>query len=153
MKKIVSGSNAIYRIAWSPVHKYEKYEAMKIVTELPGIICLMQKMRKTEILIFYSCWRDGCRGGLKKFMDPDVTPFPEILDTISKSDIYYKYTVVEGNIADMKDVMHGLIYLYEPVYNNDRFKDSGRYRQIKLIETERSKDSVIEKFSHYQPIP
>lgn len=153
MKKIVSGNNAIYRIAWSPVHKYEKYDAMKIVTELPGIICLMHKVRKIEIQIFYSCWRDGCRGGLKKFMDPEVTAFPEILENISKRDIYYKYTVIEGNIADMKDIMYGLIYLYEPVYNSDHFKDSGRYRQVKLIETERSLDNVVEKFSHYHPIP
>ncbi len=153
MKKIISGNNAIYRIAWSPVHRYDKYDAMKIVTELPGIICLMHKKRKFEILIFYSCWRDGCRGGLKKFMDPDVTPFPEILESISERDIYYKFTVVEGSLADMKDVMSGLIYLYEPLYNSDLFKDSGRYRQIKLIETERNQDDVVEKFSLYQPIP
>ncbi len=153
MKKIIAGNNAVYRIAWSPVYRYEKYDAMKIVTELPGIICLMHKKRKIEMLIFYSCWRDGCRGGLKKFMDPEVTAFPEILESISRRKIYYKYTVVEGSIPDMKDIMHELIRLYEPLFNNDQFEDSGRYRQIKLIETERNRDSIVEKFSQYQPIP
>lgn len=153
MIKKISGDSVYYKIAWSPVYRYDKYEAMKVVTELPGIICLMHVDRKTDFLIFYSCWRDGCRGGLKKFLNSEITAFPEILKSISGKKIYYKYTVVEGNISDMKDIMHQLIAIYKPEFNNHEFKDSERYRTITLTETERGPDNVVEKLTNFQPVP
>ena len=71
MKKTVIGKEVYFTLAWSPLYPYDRFEAMRKMPELGGIICLLyQNQSRVEYLIFYSCHRDGCRVGFKKFMDP-----------------------------------------------------------------------------------
>jgi hypothetical protein len=150
MKKTVIGKEVYYTLAWSPIYPYDRFDAPRKMPELGGIICLLYRNQsKIDYLIFYSCYREGCRVGFKKFMDPDTTRHPEIIKELDLTRLYYKYTVVdEGTIQDMQDIMYWLIRTYHPLYNEDTFKDSQRFKDICVNEVERSKDDVVEKLSN-----
>lgn len=147
MKKTVIGNEVYFTLAWSPVYPYDRFDAMRKMPELAGIICLMYRNQsRLDHLIFYSCHRDGCRVGFKKFMDPYFTRHPEIIKELDLTRLYYKYTIVdEGTIQDMQDIMYWLIRTHHPQYNEDTFKDSQRFANIYVNEIERSKDDVVEK--------
>jgi hypothetical protein len=147
MKKTVIGNEVYYTLAWSAIYPYDRFDAMRKMPELGGIIALlyMTQSRK-DYLIFYSCHRDGCRVGFKKFMDPYATKYPEIIKELDLTRLYFKFTVVdEGTVKDVQDIMYWLIRTYEPRYNENTFKDSQRFENIYLNEVERNKDDVIEK--------
>jgi len=147
MKKNIIGTDVFYTLAWSQIYKYDKYNAIRILPELAGILLFMTKeQNRYEHLIFYSCWRDGCRSGLKKFLDPMLTLYPSILDLIKNDKLYYRYTVVDTNLPDMQDIMYWLIQEYNPLYNDEtNFSDSKRFKNILVRETNLNPDHVIEK--------
>jgi hypothetical protein len=146
MKKILRGTDAYYTIAWSPFYEYDKYNALRIVPELPGIINLAYiKGKQIEHLIFYACWRDGCRVGLNKFLDVDYGPFITTAREITKEPFHYRYLEVGTSRQDFQDIMFWLIQTYNPRFNNDDFADSKRYRNIHVQETYRSRDDVVER--------
>ncbi len=147
MKKKIMGPDAYYSIAWSPVYKYDKHAASRIIPEMPGIICLMYlKENRYEYILFYNSWRDGCRMGIKKIMDTFLTDIPAITSALEESVLYYKYTVVEGPIPDFQDILYWLITTYQPRYNNtETFKDSRRYKNIYVKELRMQKGEVIER--------
>ena len=147
MKKHVIKNDVYYSIAWSPLYQYDKYSARRILPELSGIVSLLYvKNNRPDYLIFYSCWRDGCRVGLRKLLDPDFTFLPELLNDLEFDYLYYKYTVVDGKLNDMQDVMYWLINTYNPKFNNaEGFTDSKRYSNISIKEFEMGKDDVVEK--------
>jgi hypothetical protein len=147
MKKTIIGNDIYFTLAWSPIYPYDRFEAMRVMPELGGIICLLYRNQsKIDYLIFYSCHRDGCRVGFKKFMDPSSTQYREIIQELDLSRIYYKYTVIdEGNVMDMQDVMYWLIRTYTPRYNEAGFRDSQRFDNIYIIEVIRGKNDVVER--------
>jgi hypothetical protein len=147
MKKTVIGNEVYFTLAWSPIHPYDRHEAMRKMPELSGIIALMyQTQSRLEYLIFYSCHRDGCRVGFRRFMDPYSTRYPEIVKELDLSNLLYKFTVVdEGSLMDMQDILYWLIRTYRPRYNEPTFKDSQRFENIYINEVQRSKDDVVEK--------
>lgn len=147
MIKNINGQDAFYDIAWSRTFKYDRYEAATVLPELSGILCLACKIQSQfDILIFYACWRDGCRVALKKLMDPLITPYPEILDNLNTDELYYKYTIVDTSSRDMQDLMFWLIKSYEPPLNIKTFKDSERYKNIYVKESNLKREQVIERF-------
>ncbi|MCU0847052.1 MAG: hypothetical protein MUD12_04120 [Spirochaetes bacterium] len=147
MKKTAIGKDAYYHIAWSPVHKYDKYSATRIVPDLAGIFCLLGKEGdRFRYLIFYSCWRDGCRVGLKKFLDQDMSKHIEIVRQLDFNNLYFRFTVIEESLKDMQDIMYWLVQTYSPEFNNaEGIQDSKRYASIYLKETEIEGDSIIER--------
>jgi hypothetical protein len=147
MKRTVIGKDIYYTLAWSQIYPYDRFEAMRKMPELAGIISLLyMSQSRPDYLIFYSCHRDGCRVGFKKFMDPQATPYPSIIKELDPYRLYYKFTIIdEGNIKDMQDIMYWLIRTYHPRYNEATFKDSQRFGNIYINEVERSKDDVVEK--------
>ena len=147
MKKTVIGKDVYFTLAWSPVYPYDKFDAMRKMPELTGIISLVYfNQSKMDYIIFYSCHRDGCRVGFKKFMDPFVTRYPEIVKELDLSRLYYKYTIIdEGNLLDKQDIMFWLIRTYKPHYNESTFKDSQRYDNIYINEVKLNKNDVVEK--------
>ncbi|MCP4134032.1 MAG: hypothetical protein GY754_23880 [bacterium] len=150
MKKTERGNNVYYDLAWSPLYEYDKYTALKIVPELGGLISLHQKIgNKYETLIFFGCWRDGCRIGLRKIMDPDITQLPHLMRDIieNEMEIYYRYTVIDSSVKDLQDIMFWLIKSCKPRYNDAaNFKDSRRYKDIFVKEIELGPNDVVEKF-------
>ena len=146
MRKDIIGNSAYYIIAWSPLYAYEKYDAIKIVPQLPGIMSLSQAVNsKMETLLFYNCWRDGLLAGLKKAMDPIVPHFDRIFRQIPKEGIYYRYTEVDSNYKDIQDILFWLISTYRPRFNDPAFPDSKRYANINVKEINRDGTSVVEK--------
>lgn len=147
MKKTIIGKDIYYTLAWSPLYKYDRFDAMRKLPELSGIISIMyMNQSRIDYLMFYSCHRDGCRVGFKKLMDPYSTRFPEIVKEIDLSRLHYKYTVTDSaSLNDMQDIMYWLIRTYKPKYNEGGFKDSQRFANIFINEIERNKDDVIEK--------
>ncbi|HNW28582.1 MAG TPA: hypothetical protein PKN50_08905 [Spirochaetota bacterium] len=147
MKKTVIGKEVYYTLAWSPIYPYDRFEAMRKMPELGGIISLLyQNQSRNEYLIFYSCHRDGCRVGFKKFMDPYATRHPEIIKELDLTRLFYKFTVIdEGNMLDMQDILYWLIRTYNPRYNESTFKDSQRFANIYINEVQRSEEDVVEK--------
>jgi hypothetical protein len=147
MKKTEINKDVYYTLAWSQVYRYDKYEALRILPELSGIFSLMYINQSViKHLIFFNCWRDGCRVGLRRFLDPYNSLYPEIRDQIDNEKLFFKYTIVEGNIAETQDIMYWLIKTYTPRFNDyDNFKDSQRYKNIFINEIERNAENIIEK--------
>ncbi len=147
MEKSVIDNEVLYHIAWSPIRQFDKYTAGGI-PEMPGIICLFHKRSDTdfEYLLFYSCWRNGLRIGLKDITDPDLKKFPQILPYVEMKNLYYRYTVIDSGLKDMNDVLYWLIKEYQPEFNNTiDFEDSGRYKDIFMKESAMSEKDVIER--------
>jgi hypothetical protein len=148
MKKVISNNDVYYSLAWSPIFLYDRFDVIRKLPELSGILCIYELADKgLEHLIFYSCWRDGCRLGMKKLMDPMRSIVPELPNNVDAGRIFYKYTVVESTISDFLDILYWLIRAYNPRYNdNANFRDSGRYGNIFIEEIKRNRDQVLEKF-------
>ena len=138
MKKIIIDKDVFYSIEWSKIYEYDKYRARGI-PELPGIICLLYKTPGDSVmpLLFYGCWRDGLRVGLRNTMDLSLSSIPEITKQIDKiKKIAFKYAIVDTTSKDMKDILYWLIKEYHPKYNNfEDFADSKRYKDVYLKET------------------
>jgi hypothetical protein len=147
MKKRLHNDEAFYDIAWSTFYKYEKYSASKILPELAGIVSLHEYKRNSYTnLIFYGCWRDGCRIGLKKFIDMENPDYKHIVEDLDLDNLYFRYTIVDTSPSDLKDILFWLIATYNPPHNNKKtFSDSKRYKNINVRESTMQKDAVIER--------
>ncbi len=147
MKKKVRGKDVYFSLAWSPLYKYDKYTAIKILPETPGIICLLEKItpNRMDYLIFYNSWRDGCRVSMKKLLDPILINQPLLIKDIDHEKIYYKYTVAEGQIDDIRDIMYWLIKTYKPKHNRHDIEDSKRYKNIYIRESVMKRNDIVEK--------
>jgi len=147
MKKTVHNNDVYYSLAWSPDYEYDKYNALRVLPELAGVICIMKKEKsRTTPLIFLGCWREGLRVTLKKFMDDFQPTIPEIYEKLKDEEFYYKFAVVDSSSRDLQDILYWLIQSYKPVYNSSsKFEDSKRYKNVNIREMIRSKDDVVEK--------
>jgi len=148
MKKTVVNDDVFYTIAWSRLIEYDKHSASRILPEMPGILCLLERLPRgaMKYLIFYGCWRDGLRMALKNFLDPDFTKFPAINAGLKGRSMFYRYTVVDTSMQDMQDIMFWLIRTYTPEFNAvEGFEDSRRYKNISIREMDLGEDSVIER--------
>ncbi len=136
MKVDIRSNEVFYKIQWSKIIPYEKYSASRILPELPGIICILKNRRPDpEPLIFFECWRDGLRDGLRIFMDPNRKKFSDILERIRELELMYMYTIIDTTPRDIQDILFFLINTYKPPFNNtSTFKDSGRFRGINVKE-------------------
>jgi hypothetical protein len=154
MKKRVIQNNAYYSVMWSRVYSYDRHSASRILPELAGIICLMENMPlgEPQYLIFYGCWRVGLRYGLGNLFDPQFSKLPQIRDSIKDRRLAYKYTIVDSNFNDMRDIMYLLIRNYIPEFNDLKgFSDSGRYDNIYIREMTMKKGETIERFPRGLP--
>ncbi len=147
MKKTIIGKDVFYTLAWTPMYRYDRYEASRVMPELGGIISLTYRNQsKTDHLIFYSCHREGCRVGFKRFMDPQTTRHPEIVKELDPARLYYRFAIIdEGNVSDVQDIMYWLIRTYRPRYNDPNFKDSRRFHNIYINEVSREKNDIVER--------
>lgn len=147
MNKIIQNDEVFYTLAWSKLYKYEKYSAMKILPELSGIVSVFKKKENTDVnQLFYGCWRDGCRIGLSKLLDPLFTPLSHVLEKMGNENIYYRYTIIDSSPKDMKDILWWLMNTYETKFNNpENYKDSRRYRSINVDEKKLDPNSVVER--------
>lgn len=145
MKKEVRNNDAYYTIAWTPLYKYDKYEAGRLMSDLAGIVSLHEKNGDLyENIIFFGCWRDGCRVGMKKLLDPDLSPLKELQKSIDITKLYYRFTVVDTTPSDMADILFWLIKTYGARHNNSEFSDSKRYMSINVKELALGADEVVE---------
>jgi len=149
IKKVIK-EDAFYTLAWSVAYKYDKYNASRVLPELAGILSFFYIGKKgREHLLFYGCWRDGCREGMRKLLsnDPMIQRLPDIIRQIDIDMLYYRYTIVDTTYKDMQDIMYWLISTYRPKFNDKAaFSDSKRYRDIAVKETEMRDDQVVERF-------
>lgn len=136
-KRAVNDREVYYKISWSKIFEYDRISATRILPELSGIISIYHKVKSSyEPILFYACWRDGCRVGLKKLLDELMTKHMELRAEILKEDVYYRYTIVDTKAKDMKDIMFWLIKEYKPRFNDfENYTDSKRYRNIYLKES------------------
>lgn len=147
MRKDVIKDDVYYSILWSQLYRYDRHEATRILPELPGILWLLYlRQSKEEHLMFYSCWRDGCRDGLRNLMDGTYRKLPEVRRQLDTDRLFYRYTVIDSSMKDLQDIMFWLINSYTPRFNNaEGFQDSKRYRNIYVKESERKKDDVVDR--------
>lgn len=147
MKKTIISDNIYYTLAWSKLYKYDRHEMSKVLPELSGIISLQRRgKRGMEDLLFHECWRDGCRVGLKKLLDPFISKHGSIAEKIiSESEFFYRYTEIDSSASDMQDILHWLIKNYQPLYNHKDFDHSKRFKKVFVKEVELDKDSVVER--------
>ena len=148
MKKKIYNKSVIYYIMWSPLYTYDRFSASRILPELPGLLCIMEDTPGDPgYLLFYNCWREGLRHGLRIFFDPMFSKLPAIRDSIKDRTLLYKYTVIDSNPLDMKDIMCLLIMKYQPAFNDlQNFSDSGRHDDISLNEMNMKAGETIERF-------
>ena len=138
MKKNTREKNVYYSINWSRLFEYDKYEARRVLPELPGIIWVQNKIEKRiETALFYACWRDGLRVGFSKLMDDLVLKHNDLREQLIQYDMFYRYCVIDTNPQDLRDIMFWLIKEYKPILNDIKdFKDSKRYMNIFVKEIE-----------------
>lgn len=152
MKKSIYNDDVYYTIAWSQLYNYDKHSASRILPELSGILCLLENVPNGEArpLLFYGCWREGLRYGLKVFMDLQFSKFPKLARNIQGRKLLYKYTVIDTNLADMQDIMYWLIGSYEAEFNSaDMLPDSKRYKNIHVKEMSMKEDQIMEKIPKF----
>ncbi|HPB80757.1 MAG TPA: hypothetical protein PK200_01835 [Spirochaetota bacterium] len=153
MKKRVLDENVYYTIAWSRLFTFgDKFSASRILPELPGILGIFEKRRNGDpkCLLFYGCWRDGLRLGLKNFFDPIFSKNKILAATMLETDLLYKYTVVDTSPLDMKDILYWLICEYSPEYNSvTTFLDSKRHANISVREIEMRKDQIVDNIPDF----
>lgn len=153
MKKRVLNENVYYTIAWSRIFTFgDKFSASRILPELPGILGMYEKRPQGEpkCLLFYGCWRDGLRMGLKNFFDPIFSKNKIMAATMLESDILYRYTVIDTNPLDMKDILYWLICEYGPEYNSlAGFDDTKRYANISVREIDMKKDQIVDTIPQF----
>jgi len=148
MKKSLNNDDVFYTIAWSRTFRYDKHEAGRVLPELSGIIHLEEDVPREDkpCLLYYGCWREGLRLGLKNLLDPYFTKFPEVTRQLHAKKFLYRYTVVDSSPADMRDLLYWLIQNYGPLLNNPvDFTDSRRYENIFVKEMELREDEVVER--------
>ncbi len=135
-KKIFNDREVYYKIEWSRVFEYDRISATRILPELSGIISILRKEKKSYVpILFFACWRDGCRVGLKKLLDEFICKHPKLRDEILQDDVYYRYSVVDTSAKDMNDIMYWLIKEYKPHLNDhENYRDSGRFKSIYINE-------------------
>jgi len=145
MKKDTIGQDVYYSINWSRLFEYDKYEARRILPELPGIVWIQSRINKKMVnSLFYACWRDGLRVGLSKLMDELVLQHNDLRDKLLEHDMYFKYCVIDTKPLDLQDIMFWLIKEYKPLLNDIKgFSDSKRYMNIFVKETE---DASVNNF-------
>lgn len=147
MKKTEMREDVLYTIAWSRPHKWDKYEAHTIVPEMPGIVALCYMIQdEPQYLMFYSCWRDGCRLGLKRLVREDFTRFPELLKQLDLTRLHYRFTVIDTKPKDIQDILFWLLKNYQPQFNNHQtYEDSKRYRNISVTEMTMNAEDTVER--------
>ncbi len=145
MKKKIRGDEVHYTIAWSRIVLFDKYAMSRSVPELPGIVFFFRQENGRGPLFVYGCWREGLRLGVKYLFDPGFSKVPKIAHALVSDRLYFKYTVVDSDPGDMKDIMSVLISKYTPAFNNSAFGDTGRYSAIHLREIDMKDGEVVEK--------
>ena len=152
MKKKIYQDEVLYTLAWSPVYQFDKYSITKIIPELAGIVAVMEKHSEEtyHYMLFYSCWRDGMRLGLKNLFDPIFTRHPDLAKAMEGRQLWYKYTVVDSNPFDLQDILWWLIQSYEQELNDIKnYEHSKRYRNIYVREMVLDKETVVERLPKY----
>ncbi len=144
MNKTVRNNDVFYNLYWSRLIEYDRIEATRILPELPGIIWIQHKTRgRMDTDMFYACWRDGCRVGLKKLLDDIFTEHDEIRKKLLENDLFYRYAIVDTSPRDMQDIMFWLMKEHKPKFNDtENYSDSKRYRNIYIKEIDQGKDSI-----------
>ncbi len=135
-KKIFRENDVYYKIEWSRIFKYDRISATRILPELSGILCIMHRIKREFVpILFFACWREGCRVGIKKLLDDLMCKHPHLRDEIIKEDVYYRYTIVDTKAKDMHDIMFWLMKEYKPELNDhENYEDSQRYKNIHINE-------------------
>ncbi|HOK03199.1 MAG TPA: hypothetical protein PKX79_11035 [Spirochaetota bacterium] len=137
-KKDVRGDDVYYAIEWSRLFEYDKYTARRVIPELPGIMWLLHPVKtEVESLLFYACWRDGLRVGLRKLLDDSFinTGKEDLRDLLLQHELLYRFAVIDTSPQDIQDIMYWLIKEYKPLYNDlAKFTDSKRYMNIFIKE-------------------
>jgi len=139
MKKNVRDRDVYYYIEWSRLFEYDRHSATRLMPELPGIVWLQHRLNKKMVnMLFFACWRDGCRVGLKKLLDEFnefSTTRKSLRDSLMASELYLRYTVIDTSRDDIQDIMYWLINEYKPELNElAAFADSKRYMNIFIKE-------------------
>lgn len=147
MKKDIRGQDAYYSIEWSRLFEYDKYEARRVLPELPGIIWIQNRInKKMETSLFYACWRDGLRVGLAKLMDDLVLKHNGLREKLIEHDLFFQYCIVDTSPLDIQDVMFWLIKDHKPALNDIKgFSDSKRYMNIFVKEIEDTSGPITKK--------
>ncbi len=133
-KKDVRGDDAYYSIEWSRIFEYDRFTARRVMPELPGIVWLQHPVKnQMESLLFFACWRDGLRVGLRKLLDETFinTGKDNLREKLYTHELHYRFTVIDTSPLDIQDLMYWMIKEYNPLYNDiSTFTDSKRYLNI-----------------------
>jgi len=147
VRKKIHGKEVFYTIAWTPIVTYDRFNASRILPELPGIaeiLSIEEGGHKT--LMFLECWREGLRSGLKNLLEADSPVFGDIRRRLNEYDTAFRFTEVTTSPHDLKDIMYWLIQATHAPFNNvEAFTDTGRYRAINVKEIARSGEDIIER--------
>jgi hypothetical protein len=152
MKKSLYDNQAYYTISWSRIIPYDRLTAARILPEMAGILCILEKGKagKWDYILLGGCWRDGLRMGLRNFLDIDYAKYKHISGRLQNRRLHYKYTVVDSTPQDMQDILYWLIQSYKPELNAlDEYEDSRRYTDINVREMEMEEGQIIEKIPRF----
>ena len=130
--KNVRGNDVYYYVEWSRLFEYDRHSVTRLIPELPGLVWMQHRINRQMVdMLFFACWRDGLRVGIKKLMDEFSTTRVSLRERLSESEVYFRYAIIDTHPNDIKDIMYWMIREYRPELNDaDTFTDSKHYMNI-----------------------
>ncbi|MCX7025054.1 MAG: hypothetical protein NT080_10590 [Spirochaetes bacterium] len=126
-----------FTINWSPFARADKYDIVRSVPSIGGIVELyyMDKSKKLNLFCIVRSWYGGLRSTLREHTDPEIErdPYRRGILLEWKDHIWYRWSHTES-ATDMDDILFFFIETYSP--GSKVVTPSGRYESIFLIEND-----------------
>jgi hypothetical protein len=138
--KRVDGNDAYFTIAWSPYAKADKYEIVRSVPAIGGIVELyyMDEYRKLNLYSVARSYYGGLRAVLREMTDPILERDERRRSILEahKGGIWYRWAHTESQ-DDMNDILFFFMETYVP--GICVVDPSGRYDTIYVQELDAEK--------------
>ncbi len=131
--KEVNLQDVYYLVRWSHYIKYDKYDILKRIPEMPGLFLLLYNEKHTKLKPFYlgNSWMGSLRHDIKFFKDEPEKIDSRITQILEDEKCFYKYVIIQSH-ADLEDIYSYYKYRYRNIMFVDKNinKDSGRYTNV-----------------------
>ena len=133
-------ANVYYTINWSKLAKVDKYDILKKVPSMAGMMEIYYLDEKKKLVKFYfgRTWLSGLRATLRMVTDPDLITDDAQKKILREKECYFRFTVC-GSDEDMQDLMFFFAELFYEGKSDQT--DSGRFKKIFVKEI--SADKIV----------
>lgn len=133
-------ANVYYTINWSRLMKVDKYDILKKVPSMAGMveIYFMDEKKKLNKFYFGRTWLSGLRATIRMVTDPDLITDDAQKKILREKECFFRYTLC-GSDADMQD----LLFFFAEIFHEGKSDESHSGRYKKIFVKENSMDKII----------